>query len=1011
VDRGVLVLGGGIAGIQSAIDLANAGRRAVILEESPFIGGRMAQLDKTFPTNDCAMCILSPKLVEAGRHPNIELLTNSEIIGLEGEKGNFTAIIRKKPRYVDEEKCVGCGICAEKCPVKLPNEFDAGSSERKAIYRAYPQSVPSTYVIDKDNCTYFKTGKCKACEKFCEAEAVDFDQEEEEVRLNVASVIVASGADVFDPSIIHEYGYGVIPNVITSLEFERLLSASGPTQGKVVRPSDGKEPNNIAFIQCVGSRSVVYGGEYCSSVCCMYALKEAMDTKDHNASVDIHIFSIDLRAFGKQFEEYVARAEDEYGIRIERGSRISALEQAPKGDKVVVRRVKGDRIEDKEFDLVVLSVGLRPPDSAEGLGEILGVELNDYGFYETSPFESFQTTKPGVYVAGTIAEPKDIPDTVCQSSAASLITPIFEEVEIPDDHVSLESLAEQEDSRIGVFICHCGINIGGIVDVPSVVEYVKTLPNVVFAEDNLYTCSVTTQEKIKESIEEHDLNRVVVASCSPRSYEKLFQETIREAGLNPYLFEMANIREQCSWVHSKEPERATAKAKGLVAAAIAKARMLEPLQRISIPVNKTALVIGGGLSGMTAALSLAEHGIETHLIEKTNELGGNLRRITHTLRGMDPQQELKDIIDRVQNNKNITLHMESEVESVDGFVGNFHTTLTNGKEIDHGVVILATGAVEYEPKEYLYGENNNVMTQLELEEKMLHEDFNPKSIVIIQCVGSRVPEYHNCSRICCSTSIKNALWVKKRNPETPVYILFKDIRTYGFRERFLFKDIRTYGFRERFYREASEKGVIFLRYDDENPPEVSEENGKLRVVVKDCLLMDDVLLEPEYVVLSSGIRPNPDNETLSEVLKVPLGTDGFFLEAHMKLRPLEFAVDGIFLCGFSHSAKPSEESIAQSRGVAAKALGLLSNDRMDVEPLVAQVNESRCRWCGKCADVCVFGAIEVVHSEGIRAARINDALCKGCGACVVACPTGALDVFGFTSGQLDNIIDCLEEWD
>ncbi|MCJ2564062.1 MAG: FAD-dependent oxidoreductase, partial [Candidatus Thermoplasmatota archaeon] len=615
-----------MAGIQSALDTADAGRKAIILESSPFIGGRMAQLDKTFPTNDCSMCILSPKLVEAGRHPNIELVTNADLIALEGEKGNFTATIRKKPRYVNEEKCVACGICAEKCPVKLPSEYDASTSERKAIYRAYPQSVPSTYVIDKDNCIYFKTGKCRACEKFCEAKAIDFDQSEEEVRIDVASVIIASGADVFDPSEIHEYGYGVLPNVITSLEFERLLSASGPTQGKVVRPSDGKEPENIAFIQCVGSRSTVYGGEYCSSVCCMYALKEAIVAKEHSDSIDIQIFSIDFRAFGKQFEDYRIRAEEEHGIRIWRGNRVSALEPALPGDGVLVVYIDGDEIELKEFDLVVLSVGLKPPEGAEELSKITGVELNEYGFYKTPPNESFQTTRPGVYVVGTISEPKDIPDTVCQSSAASLIAPVFEEVEVADDETGEEVLAEEEEPRTGVFICHCGINIGGVVDVPSVVEHVRTLPNVAYAEDNLYTCSVTTQDKIKEAIKEHDLNRIVVASCSPRSYEKLFQETIREAGLNPYLFEMANIREHCSWVHSKEPERATEKAKGLVAAAVAKARLLEPLHKVSVPVNKTALVIGGGLSGMTAALSLAEHGIGAHLVEKTKELGGNLRR-------------------------------------------------------------------------------------------------------------------------------------------------------------------------------------------------------------------------------------------------------------------------------------------------------------------------------------------------------------------------------------------------
>ncbi|MCK4457642.1 MAG: CoB--CoM heterodisulfide reductase iron-sulfur subunit A family protein, partial [Thermoplasmata archaeon] len=658
-------------------------------------------------------------------------------------------------------------------------------------------------------------------------------------------------------------------------------------------------------IQCVGSRSTVYGGEYCSSVCCMYALKEAIVAKEHSERINAHIFAMDLRAYGREFEDYRIRAEEEYGILITRNNRIASLEEQPEGNGIIVRYVEEGEIKEKVFDLVILAVGLQPHRDFSRLSEALGCDLDEYGFCLTQGFEPVQSSRPGVYVAGALEGPKDIPDSVCQASAAADLSSqgCEEEVERAVKDLPEETDVSEKEPRVGVFVCHCGINIGGVVDVPSVVEHVRTLPNVAYAEDNLYTCSVTTQEKIKEAVKEHDLNRVVVASCSPRSYEKLFQETIREAGLNPYLFEMANIREHCSWVHSKEPKKATEKAKRLVAAAVAKATLLQPLQKISVPVNKTALVIGGGLSGMTAALSLAEHGIETHLIEKTNELGGNLRRITHTLRGEDPQELLKNTVERVRKSDKIALHTGTEVESVDGFIGNFHTTLANGDEFDHGVVIVATGAVEYKPTEYLYGKNDHVMTQLELEERLLHEDFKPESIVIIQCVGSRVPEYHNCSRICCSTSIKNALWVKERYPETPVYILFKDIRTYGFRER--------------YYREASKKGVVFLRYDDENPPDVEEVNGKLRVVVKDRYLMEDVLLEPEYVVLNAATRANPDNKGLSEMLKVPVSEDGFFLEAHRKLRPVEFATDGILLCGLAQGPKFTDENMAQSQAAAA----------------------------------------------------------------------------------------------
>jgi len=961
--------------------------KAVILENSPFIGGLMAQLHKTFPTNDFSMCILSPKLVEAGRHPNIELITNADLIALEGEKGNFTATIRKKPRYVDEEKCVACGICAEKCPVKLPNEFDVGTAIRKAIYRAYPQSVPSTYIIDEENCIYFKTGKCKACEKFCEAKAVDFEQEPEEIEVKAAAVIIAYGGNIFDPGILHEYGYGVFPNVITSLEFERLLSASGPTQGKIVRPSDGKEPKSIAFVQCVGSRSLVRGGEYCSSVCCMYALKQSIVAKEHEDGLDLHIFAMDLRAFGREFEDYRIRAEDEYGIRITRNNRISSLEETLEGNNIAVFYVEKGEILEKMFDMVVLSVGLRPPISSSQISEVLGTDMGDHGFFSTKRFDPVQSSRPGVYVAGVANSPMDIPDSVCQASAVADLSLLAtgEEARFEDAMDLPEEIdVSGKEPRIGVFICHCGINIGGVVDVPSVVEHVKTLPNVAHAVDNLYTCSVTTQDTIKEAVKEHELNRVVVASCSPRSYEKLFQETIREAGLNPYLFEMANIREHCSWVHSKEPEKATEKAKTLVEAAVAKARLLEPLQRTSIPVTKEALVIGGGLSGMIAALSLSEHGIPTHLVEKTDELGGNLRRVTHTLVDEDPQELLRETIQKVQVSEKLTLHMGTEVESVEGFVGNFHATLTDGNEIDHGVVILATGAVEYEPKEYLYGKNDYVITQLELEEKMLHEEFEPRSIAVIQCVGSRVPEYHNCSRICCSTSIKNALWVKKRYPETPVYVLFKDIRTYGFRER--------------FYREASRRGIIFLRYDDENPPQVTEEDGKLRVVVKDRFLMDYILLEPEYLVLNASTRANPDNGRLSEMLKVPLAADGFFLEAHRKLRPVEFSTEGIFLSGLAQGPKFVDENMVQAHATAAKAMAILSRDQLAAEGSVAHVDEEVCMKCRTCEAICPYDAIGVDEEKG--KAYVTEALCKGCGSCASGCPARATTVKHFTEDQI-----------
>lgn len=985
MEQGVLVVGGGIAGIQAALDLANSGIPVTIVEKAPALGGRMSQLDKTFPTNDCAMCILSPKLVEVGRHPNIELMMYSELKHVEGQSGNFQVTVIKHPTYVDDEKCVGCGLCAEKCPIEVPDEFDMGQSERKAIYRMYPQAIPMTFVIDESNCTYFRTGKCKACEIFCEAKAIDFDQKPQETTLNVSAILVGFGARPFDPKTISEYGYGVYPNVITSLELERMLTASGPTMGKILRPSDGEVPKKIAFIQCVGSRSEVYGGTYCSSVCCMYALKEAIDAHDHHHEIESRIFSMDLRAYGKEFEDYRIRAEEDYGVGIVRNNRIASVDQMLKGDDLVIYFSEGGEIKEDVFNLVVLSIGLEPPENIEEISEILGISLNEFDFCQTNLFTPLETSVPGIFVCGSFSEPRDIPDTVAQASgAASLAGALSEKIEegLREKEYPTEKDVEGEEPRIGVFVCHCGINIGKVVSVPEVVEFIKTLPNVVHAEENLYTCSLDTQKSIRETIEEHNLNRIIVASCSPRSYEKLFQETIREGGLNPYLFEMANIREQCSWVHLDDPKAATEKAKKLVGMAVAKSGLLQPLHTIPITVTKSALVLGGGLSGMAAALEIAERGFDVHLVEKTNVLGGNIRRVTHTIKGEDPAAILRGKIEACQANPRIYIHMGTELESTEGYVGNFRSVLSNGSKIEHGVTIVATGAVEYEPQEYLYGQHPNIVTQLELEERMQEGAIYPKEVVVIQCVGSRTKEYPPCSRICCTTSIKNALEIKRKFPESAVYIIFKDIRTYGFREK--------------YYKEACKEGVIFIRYDEEDPPVVSE-GDPLQVRTKDRFLMEDVLLTPDLLVLNAATHPNPDNEKLSEILKVPLSKEKFFMEAHAKLRPVDFATDGIFMCGLAQSPKFIDENMSQASAAAARALTILSRDTLEAEAILAHVDSEVCTGCGTCVANCPYGAPRMTE-EGV--AEVVAAACKGCGCCGATCPEKAITMLNYTDDQL-----------
>ncbi|MEM1550823.1 MAG: FAD-dependent oxidoreductase, partial [Candidatus Bathyarchaeia archaeon] len=772
----VLVVGGGIAGIQASLDLAESGFRVYLLERSPSIGGTMAQLDKTFPTNDCSMCILAPKLVAAGRHPNIQLITNAELVDVKGEAGNFEVTIRRKARYINPEKCKGCGVCAQYCPIEAPNEFDEMLGIRKAVYIPFPQASPLVYTIDKEVCI-----ECGLCEKVCLSNAVERKQSDEYVKINVGAIILAPGFEEIDARLKSEYGYGRYLNVITSIEFERILSASGPFGGLILRPSDGRIPKKIAFIQCVGSRDSQIGNEYCSAVCCMYSIKEAVIAKEHRPDLDCTIFFMDIRAYGKDFELYYLRAQKEYGIRFIR-SRVSRVEEVPETQNLIIHYIdEYGNPKEEEFDMVVLSVGMRPTKEAEKLAKILGINLNKYNFCETSTFAPIETSKPGIYVCGAFQAPKDIPESVTQASGAAAKAASM----VASERWKMTTMKEfpperdvsQEEPRIGVFVCHCGINIGGIVNVPEVVEYAKTLPNVVYAEANLYTCSTDTQKLIKEKIIEHKLNRVVVASCTPRTHEPLFRETVREAGLNEYLFEMANIRDQCSWAHMHEPRAATEKAKDLVRSAVAKARLLRPLKKPIVNVIPAALVIGGGVSGMNVSLELAKQGFEVHLVEREKELGGNLRKIYYLLEGGDPQEYLRKLISEVTRHPNIHVYLGAEVIEVNGFVGNFRSKiLHNGstKEVEHGVIIVATGAMEYRPKEYLYGVDPRVVTQRELEERIYRGLFNAKTVVMIEGVGARNEENPNCSRICCSMALKNALKIKEISPETEVYILYKD---------------------------------------------------------------------------------------------------------------------------------------------------------------------------------------------------------------------------------------------
>jgi heterodisulfide reductase subunit A-like polyferredoxin len=1463
----VMVVGGGIGGMQASLDLANAGYKVYLVESSTAIGGRMAQLDKTFPTNDCSMCTISPKLIEVGKHLNIEIITNAEVESLEGEAGNFRVRVRKQPRFIDLEKCNACGDCMEVCPVAMPNEFEQGLIDRRAVFKAYPQAIPNAAVILKNNrppcvltcpanvnvqgyvalisagkfkealdlirernplpsvcgricyhpcegvcnrseidepvainalkrfvadyvrihppeedgeeskqpvidtekpkvaivgsgpagltaardlallgysvtifealpvaggmlytgvpgyrlpknilehdieeilklgielrtnvrigkdlsledlrrdgyqaiflgvglqkslsiptegidlegvllgieflrsvnlgeevritprvavvgggntaidaartaarmgaeevvllyrrsraempasseevqgaeyegvklhflvdpvriigeggkvtaieCRKMRLGEpdesgrrrpipiegsefrievgsvivaigqapdldwadevglaltsrgtletdpvtletgldgvfaggdvvlgpkyaidainqgheaatsidrflrgedlragrekeeidpapmpereferrprarssqiplqdrrgsfreveltiseeealaeaqrclncalcceCLQCVVACGAHAIDHWMQEEELEIDVGAIILTPGYEPFDPRLKAGFGYGRYPNVITAMELERIFSASGPYQGHVRRPSDGNEPKRVAWIQCVGSRDTTVGRDYCSSVCCMYATKEAIMAIDHVLGLEATIFYNDIRAHGKGFEYYYESAKKNYGVRYIRGV-VSTITEDPVTKNVRVRHLTEDGLSiEEEFDLLVLSTGLVPSPGTRELAERLEIKLDPFGFSSAGSLSPNQTNQPGIYVAGAFEAPMDIPETVMgASSAAAAASEDLAEVRgtlVEEKEYPPERDVRGEEPRIGVFVCRCGTNIARVVDVTPVAEYAKKLPGVVYAEENLYTCSTDTQRRIIEAINEHRLNRVVVASCTPRTHEPLFQDTLREAGLNKYLFEMANIRDQCSWVHATHPQEATEKAKDLLRMAVARAKTLGPLEEMSVDVVQKGLVVGGGLAGITAALSLASQGFETYLVEKEEELGGYLRHIHTTIDGLNVQEYLSLLLNRLEEEPKITVYTGAQIIDLSGHVGKFKTVLSqNGDEVslEHGVVIMATGGAEYRPQEYSYGESDRIMTQLELE-RMMAADEAPfkeaQEVTMIQCVGSREEGHLYCSRICCLEAVKNALRLKEINPELGITILFRDVRTYGLYEL--------------YYRKARERGVNFIRFDPEHRPQVSLNGKGPEVRIYDETLCRELLLRSDFLVLSAGVRPREDMEEVASRLKLPLTVDGFLLEAHMKLRPLDFSNAGIFLCGLAHAPKLIPETIAQARGAAGRAGTILSQRRLLIPGVVAVVDQERCVACLTCVRVCPYH-VPFVNEEGF--AEIEPAACQGCGICAAACPRKAIQVQHFKDEQI--VVKC-----
>ena len=1014
----VMVVGGGVGGMRAALDLAEAGLKVYLVEKEPGLGGRVAQLGYMFPTHDCVLCrgtsdhgygctrpAISPAFIETNQHPNLHVMTRTEILNADGQAGDFSVDLRHYPRYVDVDRCTNCGLCAAVCPRRLPSKMQESLVTRNAIHKSAPRALPNAYYVDKgDDCL-----DCRRCEQVCPTNAVNLEETSWDEGIKVSAIILALGYNLTDAAELEEYGYGRFPNVVHSMQYERFVSRSGPTEGMILRPSDNKAPKRIAWLQCIGSRDQDH--PYCSSICCMYATKEAVLTKQRLGS-DAHcqVFMMDERAFNKEFNAYFHKSTEEYGVEYTR-CRISNLREDSRTHDLIIQYLDpAGNLREEQFDMVVLSVGVVPPSGAHNLSQRLGFNLNEYGFCETDKFNPLETSKPGIYVCGAFATPKEIAETIIDAAgAAGDVMRLFNQqlgnLASSREHPFLsrggyppENDVSGEATRVGVFVCRCHPSIDGAIDVDRVVSNVGQISNVVCAEDIGYGCFPGGLEKIKETVKAHKLNRVVVAGCSHRTHESLFQRTVREVGLNPYLMEMTNIREFCAWVHPDQPEKATRKAQEMVRISIERAKLLQPIHKSAILPEKRALIIGGGISGMSAALAIADAGFEVALVERTGALGGNLHNLNYTVDGSSPQRLLRDLVNRIVAETRIKIHARTEVVNHTGNIGAYQAVLRhqNGLEetINHGVTIVAVGGRESRGTKYLQGQHPKAITQLDLEEMIalrLDEVAVLKDVVMIQCVRPEGVEEEYCSRICCTNTIKNAMRIKVASPNCRVTVLYKDIITYGFREA--------------FYTEARRRGVLFVRYDDEHEPITQSVNGDIRVTVNDPILSRTLVFDPDLLVLSTAVIPAEGADVLSKVLQVPLSSDGFFLEAHIKMRPMDFMEEGIFLCGMAHYPKFIEESISHALATAARAITILSKESLQVGGVIAVVDQEKCVGCLTCARTCPFGIPAVDQSRTgiggiIGAAYIDPTLCHGCGTCTAECPAVALQLVNFTDQQV-----------
>jgi len=997
----ILVVGGGIGGIRATMDLAEAGRDVILIDKAYAIGGLMTQLDRTFPTNNCDLCTLSPHLSETGRQQHIDMMAMTQLVDVKGNVGNFTVTLAQAPRHIDLEKCTACGECHRKFPESV--RFSPGLDHRAPTCMRYPQATPQAYSIDLEKCS-----DIEALTRVCPANAIVPDQTEEIKDVHVGAIILSPGASVFDPAKLDNFSYGTHPDVVTSLEYERILSASGPTQGELVRPSNGKQPKKIAWIQCVGSRGLQNGAaSYCSSACCMFSLKEAIVTKERfQQTIETTIFYMDMRTFGKDYEQYRDRAENEFNVQFVRSRPHSIITDEKTGNLNITFATDEDSLLHKEtFDMAVLATGFHVSEDVRRMSTRLGIELNQHNFAKTGSFSPVSTSKAGIFVCGLFESPKDIPETIIQASAAGCMASksLERPTELLQEDVEpvLQRDVSQEEPIIGVFICDCGFNIGSVIDAQKLAENALKLPQVAVSEMLGHGCSKESLDRIEKTIVSQGLNRVVIGGCSPRTHETKFQEVLKKAGLNKYLLEIANIREQATWVHADYPSAAMKKAENLIHMAVSSVKQAHPLIDHSLSMNKDILVVGGGVTGMNTALTLADQGFKVFLAEQSTALGGMANNIRKTLQGEDVQAYMKALIQKTLNHDLIEVITGAIIVDHSGMTGLFKTGMQIApqmyyRQIKHGVTILTTGALQNRPQEYLLGEHPAVMNQLDMD-ALIEEDpgkiASLENVAMIQCVGSRCPDNPNCSRICCQSAIKNALRICDLNPDARIFVLYRDMRTYGFSED--------------YYLEAREKGVIFVRYETSNPPIVTAQNDKIDVKFTDPILGMPISIQADALCLSTGLVADDEaTEDLAMAFRLQRTHDGYFLEDHVKLRPLDLSIPGFFVAGAAHAPKNIRECIADAQGAAGRAQTLLARNRIELGAAVARVDRDKCASCLVCVRACPFD-IPFINAEGYS--EIDPAKCHGCGICAAECPAKAIQLMQFEDDQILAKLDGLFE--